>query len=372
MPDAMPAIGDDLNLPALGAAPGDFGLAPLPGAEALPGARAPRALSRKQKAAIIVRLLLSEGVKLSLSSLPEELQTELTHQMATMRFVDKVTLKSVIGEFVTEIEDVGLSFPGGLEGALNVLDGTISATTAARLRKAKGFSLHGDPWETIAGLDPDLLVPVLESESDEVAAVLLSKLKVSTAASLIARLPGPRARRVAYAVSLTGSVAPEMVERIGRSLAEQLDAQPAKAFDEGPVERVGAILNFSPAATRDEVLEGLEEEDSTFAEEVRKAIFTFANIPERIDPRDVPKIAREVDQAELITALAGAADDFGETVEFFLAAMSKRLADQLREEMENLGKVKPKEAEAAMNSVVSAIRELEASGDILLLAGDED
>ncbi|MCB1339171.1 MAG: flagellar motor switch protein FliG [Maritimibacter sp.] len=336
----------------------------------MPAAHGPRKLTRKQKAAIIVRLLLAEGVKLHLTELPDDIQTELAQQMATMRFVDRVTLKTVIDEFVAEIEDVGLSFPGGLEGALNVLDGTISASTAARIRKAKGFSFTGDPWETIAGLDPERLLPVLAEESTEVAAVLLSKLKVSVAADLISRLPGPRARRVAYAVSLTGEIAPHVVERIGQSLAEQLDAQPIKAFADGPVERVGAILNFTPGATRDDVLQGLDEADAAFAEEVRKAIFTFANIPDRIDPRDVAKITREVDQAVLITALAGAAPSMPEAVEFILEAISKRMADQIREEMTNLGAVKPKDAEAAMNEVVNAIRTLEAAGEILLIAGD--
>ncbi len=362
----LPAIGDDLDVAGPLDRPGE--MLPPQGA----GAPAPRALTRKQKAAIIVRLLLAEGVKLSLADLPESLQAELAHQMATMRFVDRVTLKAVIDEFVSEIEDVGLSFPGGLEGALTVLDGTISAATAARIRKAKGFTFHGDPWETIAGLDPDRLITVLEEESDEVAAVLLSKLKVSRAAELIARLPGPRARRVAYAVSLTGAVEPSVVERIGRSIAEQLEAQPGKAFADGPVERVGAILNFAPGATREDVLEGLDREDAAFAEEVRKAIFTFANIPERIDARDVPKITREVDQAVLITALAGATGDLAPAADFILGAISKRMADQLREEIESLGAVKPKEAEAAMNKVVTAIRALEAAGEILLIAADDD
>lgn len=341
----------------------DFGMDPMP----------LRRLTKRQKAAVIVRLLLAEGIELKLADLPEELQTELAQQMSSMRFIDRVTLKSVVDEFVEEIESVGLSFPGGLEGALNVLDGTISPATVARIRKAKGFNFTGDPWETIAGLDPARLLPVLEEESVEVGAVLLSKLKVSTAADLLGRLPGPRARKLAYAISLTGSVEPAVVDRIGRAIAEQLDAQPLKAFSDGPVERVGAILNFSPAATRDDVLEGLDAEDQAFAEEVRKAIFTFANIPDRIDARDVPKITRDVDPAVLITALAGAmGGPLAPAAEFILGAMSKRMADQLREEIANVGKVKPKEAEEAMGTIVSTIRELEAAGEVLLLAGDDD
>ena len=111
---------------------------------------------------------------------------------------------------------------------------------------------------------------------------MLSKLPVPKAAELLGRLPGDKARRVAYAVSLTGNVDPETVRRIGQSLAAQLDTQPARAFDTGPVERVGAILNVSPAATRDDVLQGLQETDADFAEQVRRAIFTFVHIPDRL------------------------------------------------------------------------------------------
>ena len=55
-----------------------------------------RQLTKRQKAAVIVRLLLAEGVELKLSDLPESLQTELAHQMSTMRFIDRMTLKSVV------------------------------------------------------------------------------------------------------------------------------------------------------------------------------------------------------------------------------------------------------------------------------------
>jgi flagellar motor switch protein FliG len=119
------------------------------------------------------------------------------------------------------------------------------------------------------------------------------------------------------------------------------------------------------------VLQGLDEDDAAFAAEVRKAIFTFANIPQRLDPRDIPKVTKDLDQVQLITALAFGTGEMEKVVEFILGSMSKRMAEQLREEMDNLGTVKPAEGEAAMNAVVSAIRELEAAGEVLLIAEDE-
>lgn len=329
-------------------------------------------LSRKQKAAVIVRLLSAEGLKLPLADLSEDSQTELASHIAQMKLVDRTTLREVVEEFCTELEAVGLAFPGGLDGALSLLDGQLSASAATRLRRLASGSSRADPWERITGLSAEVLLPVLEQESTEVGAVLLSKLSVAKAAELLGKLPGDKARRVAYAVSLTGNVAPETVHRIGMALASQLDAAPPKAFDQGPVERVGAILNYSPAATRDSVLKGLEEEDQVFAEQVRKAIFTFTNIPARIEPRDIPKILRKVDQAKLILALAGSKGEAEKSAEFILSNMSQRMAQSLRDEMANLGKVKEKDVEEAMSEIVNAIREMEAAGEIFLVAEDED
>ena len=83
-------------------------------------------LTPKQKAAVVVRLLLSEGAVPALSNLPESKQTELAVQLARMAPVDQATVAAVAEEFADAIENIGLSFPGGLDGALGLLEGVIS------------------------------------------------------------------------------------------------------------------------------------------------------------------------------------------------------------------------------------------------------
>lgn len=324
--------------------------------------------SPREKAAIIVRLLLAEGAQVPLSALPEHMQAALTEQMGQMRLVDRATLASVVEEFLTELEEVGLSFPGGIDGALSMMDGHISANAASRLRRLAGASAKADPWDRITKLPTERLLPIMESESTEVVAVMLSRMPVARSAELLGKLPGDRARRVAYAMSMTANVDPETVRRIDQSLASQLDAQPPRAFEAGPVERVGAILNVSSTATREDVLAGLEAEDAAFAELVRRAIFTFEHIPARIAPRDAPKILRMVPQDQLVTAFAAAQNDerLGPSVEFLLANISQRLAQSLREEMEARGPVKEKDGDEAMTQIILMIRQLEGAGEIVL------
>lgn len=325
-------------------------------------------LSRRAKAAIVVRCMLNEGAEIALEDLSEDLQATLTHQMGAMRLVDKSVVDSVIEEFTEQLEAVGLSFPGGMAGALQALDGKISPHTANRLRKEAGVLVSGNPWQRISGIEPEKLAPLLEQESPEISAVVMSKLSVTAAAAILGLLPGPLARQITYAINQTTAVTPEAIDRIGMSLASQLDAEPADVFDKGPVQRVGAILNNSASATREEVLTGLDETDQNFANEVRKAIFTFANIPARVASRDVPSLLRGIDQAQLVTALAAANQTGLDAVtEFLFSNMSARLADQMREEVQDLGDVKASDGEDAMSAIATRIREMETAGEIFLL-----
>lgn len=376
MSTALAPMGDlpPLDLPNIDIPMGGD-LAPAPSFPSTPMPSSPNLapnLSRAQKAAIIVRLLLSEGAKLPISDFPEELQHTLTRSMGSMKSISRETMISVIEEFLSEIESVGMFFPGGLDGALKVLEGALSPSMVTRLRREAGGVFYGDPWEKVVDLPLDVLLGALETEAIEICAVMLSKLAVPRAAELLGMIEGERARRIAYAISQTKSVTPEAVRRIGVSLATQLNNQPPVAFDDDPVDRVGAILNFSAATRRDEVLEGLDEDDKEFSTLVRKAIFTFANIPQRIHSRDMAKVIRGVDQADLVTALA-AAKQAGDntTVDFILESMSKRMSSSIIEEMGEVGVVKPKDSDEAQTRLVASIRQLETAGEIFLRMDDD-
>jgi flagellar motor switch protein FliG len=348
--------------------PSDLPSLALPGPAAPAGVPAP--LTQKQKAAVIVRLLIAEGAQLPLDRMPDEMQRELTAQLAAMRRIDRDTLRAVVEEFADELDSIGLHFPGGLAGALGLLEDHLSPATAARLRREAGVAAKGDPWERIAGLSAERLVPVLEEESTEVGAVLLAKLETKRAAELLALLPGPRARELSYAISKTGAVDPDTVRRIGLALAGQLDAEPLRAFPDGPVQKVGDILNAARTTTRDDVLEGLEEQDSEFAAEVRRAIFTFANIRTRISERDVARIVKAIDPDALRTALAyaGQSEDLVPARDYVLDNMSKRMAEGLREEMAEADPPTPDAGEEAMAVIIAEIRRMIDAGELLLVA----
>ena len=334
--------------------------------------RAAPGLSPRQKAAVVVRVMLADGAGLDLSRLPPELQALLAQEMAGMELVDRDTCDEVIAEFCDMIESVGVTFPGSIDGTLDFLGAHLSADTTNRLRRLAALNGITDPWDRIAAMPPAQLAEVARTEAVEVAAVMFTRLPVARASEVFGLLDAGLARQIAYAMSLTAGIEAPALRRIGLALIRAIDARPQPAIEGQPVEKVGAILNFAPALTRDAVLTGLDQDDADFAGRVRKTIFTWANIPRRIDPRDVPRIVREVDAMTITRALAGAAGDNAPTVGFLLSGLSSRLADSMREEMETIGKVTANEAEEAMNAVVAAIRRMEQAGELFLLVEEEE
>ncbi|MFC3570266.1 FliG C-terminal domain-containing protein [Paracoccus sp. TOH] len=325
-------------------------------------------LTARQKAAVIVRLVLAEGEDIDLARLPPGLQTDLAQEMALMGVIDRETRNAIVAEFCDRLEAVGLSFPGDIDGTLDLLDGHLSPDTSDRLRRMAALNGAGDPWDRIAAMGPALLAELARTEAVEIAAVMFSKLPVPRAAEVFGLLDPALARRIAYAMSLTGGIEAEALRRIGKALIQAADAVPQPPLQGKAGEKVGAILNFSPSSMRDSVLAGLDDDDAAFAGEVRKTIFTWAHIPHRIDPRDIARVTRETDNAVLLKALAGAKGEARETVEFLLGGISSRLAESMREEMEALGKISTRDAEEAMDEVVATIRRMEAAGDLFLIA----
>ena len=344
----------------------------LPGLP-MPASMNPEGLSKKAKAAIIVQLILNEGADVDLSELPEAHQAQLTTLLAHMRYVDRETLNTVVQEFTDQLDMVGMSFPGDMASALSALDGKISARTAARLRREAGVRQTGDPWKRINEMNEEKLIELVESESTEIAAVMLSKITTDKASKILAAMPGDKARRISLAVSMTSDISPDAVDRIGISLAMQLDQMPIPAFKNKPNERLGAILNYATTDKREELLHDIEEEDSEFAEAVRKALFTYANIPDRIDPKDVPKITRDIDPDTLAIAVGtSTSDDDIRATDFLLDNISKRMAQTLRDEAAGFLDAKPKIAERAKADVVGVIRELISVGEIKLVEPDDE
>lgn len=323
---------------------------------------------------MIVRLLQAEGDGVPLDRLPEDSQVRLTRAMGAMGPISHQMLDQVVTEFTGALEKMALPAASGMAGALSLLDGKLSPAAAARLKEeaARGDPAHA--WAKIAALPLDRLDTILQSEGAEIAALVLSKLPVARAADLLMKIPGARARQITTTTALLEQVTQATAARIAHALVAEYCVEHSLALDETAVQRVASVLNATGRERRDDILIGLEEDDPDFAKRVRQAIFVFANIPARLDPKDIPALSRLVAPEQFVLCIAGAlqmgAEDAA-AAEYLLANMSGRLAEQIRDEAEQLGPIKPTDAEEAHAMLVQAIRDQADAGEITLRSEDD-
>ncbi|MCA1776153.1 MAG: flagellar motor switch protein FliG [Loktanella sp.] len=328
----------------------------------------PLELSNSRKAALIVQLLISDGGRLPLSSLPDAVQERLAQELGAITLVDRQTVESVASEFADLLDAIGLSAPGGANAAIDALSAHLSPHLADRLRQRVDQPDGRDPWAVLADREPEDLATILSSESTFVAAITVSKLPVALAAKALSICPGPLARRITQVMSRTTDTAPETVRQIGMSLVTDYCVSLPTAFAKPAPVRVGSILNASPAALRDDLLADLDQADQAFARDVRKAIFTFADIPARLAPADIPAALRVVPGDVMTRALAHAQTDpkTAATAEFIFANLSQRMGGQIKDDIAESGPPSAELGETAMNEVTAAIRDLADAGTISL------
>ncbi|MFT6696333.1 MAG: flagellar motor switch protein FliG [Paracoccaceae bacterium] len=328
--------------------------------------------NRDQKAAIIIRLLQGDGGVSPISGLDTGQITALVHAMAGLSYVDEPTILAVIQDFLVEIDSLGMYFKPGVEGAIKTLGGLITEDVTARLAYTPTSDKPFDPWSGVSSMEVGDLVTILSNETPQIAAIVLSKLAAGTAAEILAEMAPDLAQAATQSALGIGKINASVIAEIGLAISETANAtQDAGALPGDPIDRVGAMLNFAPGGARESLLNGLEVADAELADQLRKVMFTFGDIPDRIEIKDVAKVVRGVDNEILVMALAGGQISEKETVDFLFANLSKRLSEQLIEEVGEIGEVKAKDADRSMNAVVQGIRDLESAGELTLISPEE-
>ena len=326
-------------------------------------------LTKAQKAAIIIGILGADGAGPLLEQLSESSLRSFAGAMAKLRKIEPEVVKETIKEFLYELDRLDETVNGGLSSARNLLKDYVAEATLIDILDDVDTPTTSNVWKKLATVDDQSIAEFLTREHPQTGAGVLSKLSAEQAAQVLGRLDAERARDMVFGLTKAATLDESVIDAIGNSVGEDFLANHrGGSTNFKPAERIGSIMNFTTGDIRQAVLGFLDETQPELADAVKGSMFTFQDIPERIEARDVAAIVRAVDQDELLRAMKGATDNAPDTLEFLLGSISSRMAEQLREALGEIDKVKIREAEDAQNAVLKTIRELEAAGELKLLS----
>jgi len=342
------------------------------GARSETGLPARARLSRAQKAAVVVCLMGQETARAVFESLEEEELHNFAAAMASLGHIDEATVAEVVAEFLGQVDGGEGSVRGGLEKARALLNEHFDKPVVARLFRELEGGEGGDIWARLARLEPKVVAELLEREHPQSAAVIVSRLPSDFAGKVASQMSAETVSKIFLSIRRMRNVDGRFVEMIGENVSQALFQGRQNGPHRQPPEQVAAIMNNTRAELRDRVMGLLEAEDAPFAEETRRSMFTFEDLPERLRGRDVALVVRPVENEVLLKALAGA-DRATQTAKgFLLGNISTRFAEQIGEEIGELAEVRPRDVDRAQRAIIGRIIQLEKAGEIQLIRQDDE
>lgn len=326
-------------------------------------------LSGKQKAAILLITLGPEVSAQIFKHLREDEIEQLTLEIANVRKVDSSEKDMIMSEFHQICLAQEFITQGGINYAKDILEKALGQSKAIDIINRLTATLQVRPFDFARKADPNQILNFIQNENEQTIALVLSYLQFEQAAAILSSLPQEKQAEVARRIAMMDSTSPEVISQVERVLEQKLSATVTQDYTSaGGIEAIVQILNGVDRGTERTILDSLEIQDPELAEEIKKRMFVFEDIV-NIDNRSIQRIIRDLENADLQLALKVASDEVRDAV---FRNMSKRMSDTFKEEMEFMGPVRLRDVEEAQTRIVSTIRRLEDSGEIIIARGGGD
>ena len=326
-------------------------------------------LTGVQKAAVLLITLGPEKSASIFKHLKEEEIEELTLEIANTRSISPQEKEDVLNEFYQVCLAQQYIAEGGIGYAKELLEKALGEQKAQDVITKLTASLQVRPFEFIRKTDPSQVLNFIQDEHPQTIAMILSYLSPAQSAMILGALTPEKQADVAKRIAMMDRTSPDVIKEVERVLEKKLSSLVNQDYTiVGGVDAIVNILNTVDRTTEKHIMESLEIEEPELADEIRKKMFVFEDIL-LLDDRAIQRVLRDVDNADLGVALKAANEEVQNVI---FKNLSKRLAAMIKEDMEFMGPVRMKDVEEAQQKVVSVIRKLEDSGEIVISRGGGD
>jgi flagellar motor switch protein FliG len=318
-----------------------------------------------RKAAILMIILGDQTSGEILRQLDDEEVQLIGREVARITSISNDQAETILEEFYQMSMARDYVLKGGIDYARKMLLNAFGPEHATKLldRLVKTLGSEIASFDTLQRADPQQLAKFIHNEHPQTIALILSHLNASQAAGLLTSLPPELRADVALRMASLDQISPDIISKIAAIIGEKLKALGEMSRESyGGVRAVAEMFNRLDSATSKEILEVVEQSDSTLVGTIRHMMFVFEDLL-LLGNDAMKEVLAKVDRKILTVALKGTSDQLKT---HFMEVMSQRGAEMLREDMESLGPVKIKEVEAAQQQIIAVVRQLETEGAISL------
>jgi flagellar motor switch protein FliG len=258
---------------------------------------------------------------------------------------------------------------GGISFAQDVLESALGKDRAREIIQRLTIKLQVKPFDFARRIDPMEIYHFLQNEHPQTIALVLAHLEPQQASVILSSLSDELQSDVARRIALLEQTSPDVIKEVEHILEQKLTATIRRDYSVvGGIEAIVSILNGVDRGTEKSILEQLANNDRELVDEIKIRMFTFEDII-NLDKRAIQRVIQEVENHDLLLALKAASPEVKKVI---FENMSNRMVETFEEELQYLGPVRVKDVEEAQGRIVSAIRRLEDSGEVVIARGGTD
>ncbi len=328
-----------------------------------------RKLSGTEKAAVFLRSIGEADAAAVLKHMsPKEVQ-KVGQAMATLSNVTREEVQTVIGSFVSTVEqETGLGI-GSHDYVRNMLVGALGEERAGSLldRILSGSNTNG--LEQLKWMDARGIYEIIRLEHPQIIAIVCSFLDADQAAEVLSLFPDRDQSSIVLRIATLDGVQPAALTELNEILEKQFSGNAgAQTTTVGGLKTAADILNFVDTSVEASIMEKIKESEPDLGQNIEDLMFVFDNLID-VDDRGMQTLMREIQTDQLQLALKGADDALKEK---FLTNMSQRAAEMMRDDLEAMGPVRLSDVETAQKAILATARNLSEKGEIMLGGGGGD
>jgi len=327
----------------------------------------PRVLQGPDKVAALLLAVGKETAGRLLARFePEELK-RISRAAADLGPVTAPELERIVEEFTGEFSH-GTSLYGTAREVERLLTGLLPGDQVAEIMSDVLGNTNRSIWERISGVAEGILAAYLQKEHPQTAALILSKVKPSSAAKVMGLLPQALRNDLMRRMLSFKPVVEETMRIVEKTLHEDFMLNFARNMGVDTHARMADIINKMEPDQMEDVLENLSQVRPKTAEVLKGLLFTFEDLV-KLAPRARMMILDQVPNDRIVVALKGTDPAFRDAL---LSAMGSRARRMVEAELETGEPVHQRDVAEARRAVTDLALEMAGRGEIELNPDGDD
>lgn len=328
-------------------------------------------LSLPQRAAIILVSMGPEFAAPIAEKLSDAHLRKFVEALKQLHEVPRSDMLAVVADFVVKMNGRKNTMMAGPERAMEMAEKVLDTDRLKRLTLTSATpvstGMESDVCGALAAKPVEQIIEFLLAQKNEISAFIISKLPTGLAGEILSTVSDDMSVTYVKILSEDRVVAPFAQRAIEKLIRKKCLDVEVESTNDAAITYTAELLSMVSKGKRDKLMDDLEATDKDRAKAIRKSMLTFEDLPIRLPTTAIQIIFKDYPKEDLMLALKAGETESAECVEFLFANISQRMAERMKEEIEELPDLTDTESDKAINGFMSFVTGLERSEKIVLV-----